>query len=285
MATQCPPFPFCSKRSWLKGFTVTELLVVSALISVLLALAFPVFTTYRQRSALATCAANLRQLGAATFLYAGEHKNTLPFITYLTADGSLGSGAVTGTWYYNLAPYLGVPRTESTKAADVERTYLGQPTARIGSPCVFTCPAHSKKETNSHWKPTPMTWPSEVPVSYAPSHRITQEELSYVNSSGYIIYPYHLYRVTAPSQKIWLSDSPVPARLNVSNSRWSPNSGVDHNFPYQGFTRHNKGGNALFFDGHVKWLPISTFVTLDDTPIDNVIRLYFDPNRFPAQDL
>lgn len=60
------------------GFTIVELLVVSGIIAVLLALVFPALFGARTSAGIATCANNLKQLGAATTAYLATYKDHLP---------------------------------------------------------------------------------------------------------------------------------------------------------------------------------------------------------------
>jgi prepilin-type N-terminal cleavage/methylation domain-containing protein len=59
------------------GFTLIELLVVIAVMAVLAAILFPVFAQAREKARQATCLANLRQIGAATLMYAQDYDETL----------------------------------------------------------------------------------------------------------------------------------------------------------------------------------------------------------------
>ena len=61
-----------------RAFTLIELLVVIAIIAILAALLFPAISGVRERANRASCANNLRQCGAALFLYAGENNGVLP---------------------------------------------------------------------------------------------------------------------------------------------------------------------------------------------------------------
>jgi prepilin-type N-terminal cleavage/methylation domain-containing protein/prepilin-type processing-associated H-X9-DG protein len=66
------------------GFTLVELLVVIGIIAVLIAILLPTIGRARAQSALAACSMNLRQLGAAHAMYAGENRGLKPpcWITY-----------------------------------------------------------------------------------------------------------------------------------------------------------------------------------------------------------
>ena len=68
--------PPCHARS--KGFTLMEILVVIAIILVLAAIAFPVYTTVQSRANKATALNNLRQLGSAAGTFISQNDGQLP---------------------------------------------------------------------------------------------------------------------------------------------------------------------------------------------------------------
>ncbi len=75
-----------------KKFTLIELLVVIAIIAILAAMLLPALNKARERGRQALCSSNLKQLGTACIMYAGDNRNALPPFTY--------SGGVNG-WYFS----------------------------------------------------------------------------------------------------------------------------------------------------------------------------------------
>lgn len=61
------------------GFTLIELLIVVAIVALLAALLFPVFSKVRERARQTQCLSNLRQLGFATFQYAQDYDDRYPY--------------------------------------------------------------------------------------------------------------------------------------------------------------------------------------------------------------
>ena len=61
-----------------RGFTLLELLVVIGIIAVLSGFLMPAMSSARERANRIQCAANLRSLGQAMYLYANDFRNHLP---------------------------------------------------------------------------------------------------------------------------------------------------------------------------------------------------------------
>jgi prepilin-type processing-associated H-X9-DG protein/prepilin-type N-terminal cleavage/methylation domain-containing protein len=84
-----------SKRT---GFTLVELLVVIGIIALLISILLPALSKARSSAQTMACLSNLRTMGQAVAMYAGEHKQCLPYPTTTLGEGLL--------WFNVLDPYL-----------------------------------------------------------------------------------------------------------------------------------------------------------------------------------
>jgi prepilin-type N-terminal cleavage/methylation domain-containing protein/prepilin-type processing-associated H-X9-DG protein len=76
--------------SYRRGFSLIELLVVIGIIAVLLGLLFPALSLAWAQARLVNCQSNLRQVGQALFMYAGENNGWLiPVDVDPTAEGGV----------------------------------------------------------------------------------------------------------------------------------------------------------------------------------------------------
>src|SRR5436309_2423824 len=66
-------------RSQRRGFTLLELLVVVAIISVLAALLLPVLALAKEKAQKVACLSNLRQVGLAIQCYAADNGGKIPY--------------------------------------------------------------------------------------------------------------------------------------------------------------------------------------------------------------
>lgn len=111
----------CSKspasRQPRRAFTVTELLVVIVVITILMTLAFPVFSGAINQSASAKSVSNLQKLGVFINLFSADNGNSFPPAAAQIKDEQ-GRWTYLGAWDSLIMPYMGVdvPRNHPNAA-------------------------------------------------------------------------------------------------------------------------------------------------------------------------
>ena len=118
------------------SFTLIELLVVIAIIAILAAILLPALNSARERGRAASCTSNMKQMISGYHLYWDDADMPLP--PRMTREGS---GKPWLSWYWYLAPYIGLPRYES------HSKLLADMRSRQGS-SVYDCPSVVKHENN-----------------------------------------------------------------------------------------------------------------------------------------
>lgn len=90
-----------------RAFTLIELLVTVTIIVILASIGMMTFSRVRESAWSSVCMANLRQIGSAALLYAGEHNSALPFS--VTGDPSTPTSN-SSIWQKDLDSYLPYPK-------------------------------------------------------------------------------------------------------------------------------------------------------------------------------
>ncbi len=202
------------------GFTLIELLVVIAIIAVLAAMLFPVFARAREAARKTTCASNLRQIGLAFGMYAGDYDDFFPN----TGDPYLWMGR---RWRWPLTPYLALQIARDPSApTDPNRSVSF-------SPAILICP--SDPWAADLWDSTSYAYTAAFYHTAPQVNSMTTADL-YAGAPPPCV-SQGLADVRLPAQKVLLAD-------------WL----ASHEGVLDGWWSWNGARNYLFVDGHAKYL-------------------------------
>lgn len=120
----------------IRAFTLTELLVGTAILALLAALLLAVLGRAKDKARTAVCLGNLRQWGIATRLFAINNEDFLP------KDGSASGSSTAEGWYVELPRAMGLPayadmRWRTNAAVDPGRS-------------VWICPANPRRSNGKN---------------------------------------------------------------------------------------------------------------------------------------
>lgn len=209
---------FCSIVPRRTGFTVTELLVVTAALAVLALLAVPALQNMGDRKRAMKCSANVRQITLALFQYVADHGGMLPPANepmskerYLA--GSPSWGGTGPTWNEYLVQH-----------------YLNN------DPSPFICPSAPKVFSSGRG-----AYPH-----YAYNERLATLDAPPRDERGAIARYRMMNTITSHSQKILVADA----------TRWSGNVPIGGVYNLWDATkvhpRHNGSVTVAFLDGHME---------------------------------
>jgi prepilin-type N-terminal cleavage/methylation domain-containing protein/prepilin-type processing-associated H-X9-DG protein len=216
-----------------RAFSLVELLVTMAIMSVLTAILLPAVQSMRSRIKVMGCMNNLRQIGAAMNMYASENNGRYP----MPYNGHTDSG----DWRNRADVYLG---TRSHRIKTQSTSYVKYETLsrEMGSNPIWFCKAAAKiPDDETVWK-----------LHYALNQYAT------ARSSGSDLWDLRVSAVPNSARTILVSESngdqiyrfgrPIEYTGQVNSSRR-----VSH-YANKGSGTSAYGSNYLFCDGHVEYL-------------------------------
>lgn len=216
------------------AFTLIELLATLAIVTLLVALLFPLAGKMRAKAAEAACLSNLRQVASGLLLYAADHDNRFPPY-YSDANDPAHTH-----WQYVVGTqYLGEPDLDS--GYNDERTIRRSP---------MHCPADTTK--------SPLSPPPRLVRNVAMNGSMNPGHIHWPKAQG------ACYRKLAsignPSKLCLIADGQSGAFSNEWGYAARLTGLVTSNAEQLSKAARHRGGlNCAMTDGHVEWHP-STWI-------------------------
>jgi len=225
------------KKSADGAFTLIELLVVIAIIAILAGLLLPALASAKSKAKTIKCTSNEKQIALGYIMYENDNANYLPVAGQFTG----GQTVIPTEWYVEIAPYLA-------------QTGLSNATlSTIGT--VVTCPTFNLANMLQYAKTT-----TDSDTNGIGGYGHNYPYMGYYD--GYTLDNFGRQRftsITMPSETIFNSDTLDPiagddVAIEFYGYSYAP-SYIAAKLPNDSYTRHGKGDNFSWADGHAGVTP------------------------------
>ena len=246
-----------------RSFTLIELLVVIAILTILASILLPALNKARNKVHQTTCKNNMRQLGVAATMYAGDHN------AYLTAPISeeWGNSSYYGSYLGPLLIYLGLQKDTAFKYQELyyfhgkggplwcpsATSWKYDPGAGGGDPSTLLSVKNYKSDIKS----------SAISYQYTITKTTQKGGWGHCNSAadkGRLKIAQKILK-KAPNTCIMMEEQPVGGWvIGAYSLPYYANSNDVYNGPSWG---HSKGSNFLLMDGSVQYYNGNSFFNND----------------------